>query len=244
MIKRQDLIDSLIFSLAIGNTNDPILNSITGEQLETLLIQKSKQLGLPYPVIPSDEEGLLLCLVKKEVYWKMATNSAPLYPLNLEGLQVKKDVRFDHYMKLIEKVESEYTFIINDPKRTSVIQGDILINKPYTRTKYYKYRTLPIVFLEVDKITSNALYFSIDYNDLRLGDFHKSKVYVHTEPIWDKYDEMINDQAKVVHILENPRKRHFKVGDLEPSTSYYVLLEVELVHGEKIYVEMEGITSE
>ena len=244
MIKRQDLVNSLKFSLAIGDTNDPILNSISEEQLETLLIQKSHQLGIPYPVVPREEEALLLCLVKKEVYWKMATNSAPLYPLDLEGLKVKKDVRFDHYMKLIEWVEKEYTSIINDPKRTSVIQGEILINKPYTRSRYNKYYEEPIIFLEVDKITDTSVYFSINYNDLKVGDFNKTNVYVHTETIWDKYDDVLNKQAKKVLTIETIHKKNFKIGDLKPNTKYHVLLEIELVRGMKIYVETEVSTNE
>lgn len=244
MIKRQDLVNSLKFSLAIGDTNDPVLNSISDEQLETILIQKSHQLGVPYPVVPREEEALLLCLVKKEVYWKMATNSAPLYPLDLEGLKVKKDVRFDHYMKLIEGVEKEYTSIINDPKRTSVIQGEILINKPYTRARYNKYYEEPTLFLEVDKKTDTSIYFSINYNDLQVGDFNKTNVYLHTDLIWDKYDDVLNDQAKKVHTLEHIRKKHFKIIGLEPNTKYNVLLEVELVRGFKVYVETEVCTNE
>lgn len=244
MIKRQDLVDSLKFSLAIGDTNDPVLNSISDEQLETILIQKSHQIGIPYPVVPMDEEALLLCLVKKEVYWKMATNSAPLYPLDLEGLKVKKDVRFDHYIKLIDWVEKEYTSIINDPKRTSVIQGEILINKPYTRVKYDKYYKTPTLFLEVDDKTDTSIYLSINYNDLHIGDFHKANVYLHTDIIWDKYDETLNAQAKKVHTLEHIRKKHFKISGLEPNTKYHILLEVELVRGLKVYVETEVCTND
>lgn len=244
MIRRQDLVDSLKFSLAIGDTNDPILNSISEEHLETLLIQKSRQIGIPYPVVPSEDEGVLMCLVKKEVYWKMATNSAPLYPLNLEGLQVKKDVRFDHYMKLIEYVEKEYTSIINDPKRTSIIQGEILINKPYTRARYDKYYNVPTIFLEVDKQTDTSIYFSINYNDLQVGDFHKANVYIHTEEIWNKYEDKFNDDAKKVMTLEHIRKKFFKVSDLVPSTKYHVLLEVKLLRGQTVFVEVEVSTSE
>lgn len=241
-IQRPDIIKYLKFLLAIGDTYDPVLNGITDAQLEQVVLTTSNQLGFDYPRIPKQDEALLYCLARKEIYWKMATVSAPLYNLELEGMKVSKKVRFDHYMSLIQQVEEEYTSILNDPRRLSVQQGEVIIRKPYTMGKYLKTYELPTPFLYIDKAYTNSFELSIDYNDLQIGDFHESTIYICTEPIWDKYEEKINPKATKVAIIKTPRKPYLRIPNLQPNTKYYILLEVSLVLGLKVQVEIEGVT--
>lgn len=244
MNKHPRLVKYLQFSLAIGDTNDPTLNSLTEDELELVLEKCATQMDLSYPFIPNEEESILICLAKKEIYWRMATVSAPLYQLDLEGLKVSKQVRFDHYIALIKQVDDEYKALINDPKRVSVTQGDIMIRKPYTFSKYITNYNIPTINMQVDKATSSTLEISILYNDLIGKDFSEANVYIHTQPIWDKYESVLNKDAVKKLTLKTFKTPYFRLKDLDSNTKYYVLLEVVLLNGNvKTYTEIEGDTS-
>ena len=244
MIQRPDLTKYLFSILAIGQTNDSVLNAITEEDLEEYLTRVSTSLGMTYPNVPKEDEAIILCLAKKEVYWKMATASAPLYALNLEGLKVDKDVRFDHYLKLIQEVEKEYYTLTNDPNRVKISVGEVIIDKPYT----YKTRTLnyqlPTITPNIDKVAANSMDISLSYEGLKVRDYKKTVVYICQEPIWDKYEEIINPLATKVITLESPRKCHFRIKDLEPNTHYYLMVQVHLNNELIAYSEIEGDTNE
>lgn len=244
MTQRPDLTKYLFSVLAIGQTNDSVLNAITEEDLEEYLIKVSSTLSINYPKVPKEDEAIIVCLAKKEVYWKMATASAPLYALNLEGLKVDKDVRFDHYLKLIQQVEVEYNQLINDPNRVKVSVGEVIIDKPYT----YKTRTLnyqlPTITPTIDKVAANSMDISLSYEGLQVRDYKKTVIYICKEPVWDKYEEIINPLATKVMTIENPRKCHFRIKDLEPNTHYYLMVQVLLNNELIAYEEIEGDTNE
>lgn len=242
VILQPELVKYLRFTLSIDTTSDPVLKKVTDAELEEVLKRKAQHLKYDYDNIPKDEEQLVICLARKEIYWKMATNSAPLYRLDIEGLEVAKEVRFDHYMALVQETDVEYYKLINDPSRLTVEQGEILVRKQYAMDKYLLNYKMPKITLHVDKATQSTLDISIEYKNLILHDFREAKLYVCTEPIWDKYDEVINPKAKEVCVFKTPKKPYCRVKDLEVGTKYYLALEVVLIRNIKVYVEIEGGT--
>ena len=242
MIQRPDLTKYLKNILAIGQTNDSVLNAITEEDLEDYLIRVSMTMGYTYPRIPKEDEPIILCLARKEVYWKMATASAPLYALNLEGLKVDKDVRFDHYLKLIQEVQEEYNALIQDHNRVKVNVGEVIIDKPYThKTRMANYK-LPTILVNIDKAANHSMDISLAYEDLKATDYKQTDIYICKEPIWDVYEEIINPLATKVFTVENSRKCHFRIKDLEPNTHYYLMVQVKLNNELISYTEIEGDT--
>ena len=241
-IQRKDLTGYLFNILAIGQTYDSVLNAITEEELEVILKMKCSLLGHQYPIIPTEDVPLLICLARKEVYWKMATASAPLYKLNLEDLSVDKNVRFDHYLKLIQQVDKEYEQLLKDPNRVKISVGDIIIDKPYTYAKRMENYVAPTTIINIDGATTNSFEIALQYMNLKARDYKETIVYVCTEPIWDKYEETINPLAKQGLVIKNSTKSFFRLRDLEPNTHYYILVEVILHNGVKTYTEIEGDT--
>lgn len=240
-IQNEQLVRYFKFQLTIEGTTDPVLSKLTDEELETVLIQKCKTMKLDYPNVPDSEEDLLLCQARKEIYWKMATLSAPLYRLNLDGLSVAKEVRFDHYMKLISEVEKEYLTILNDPRRVLVQNGEVLVEKYYNKRKYYNNYVIPNIKLNIDKVNKSQSDFSINYNNLIHGHFGSTDIYVCDEPVLDKYnDDAINPKATLVKRTTDIHDIYFRVTK-ESTTNYYVLLETTLRNGLKAFSEVEVV---
>lgn len=241
-IPSMDLVKYLYNILAIGKTNDSVLNAITEEELETILIKCSTTLGHVYPNIPIEDEPLVICLAKKEVYWKMATATAPLYSLNIDGLSVAKSVRFDHYLSLIKEVENEYNSLSQDYNRVKITVSDIIVDKPYTFNTRRANYVLPTTILKVDKAATTTLDVSMTYNNLKIKDYQETVIYLSEEPIWDKYDEVISPLATKTLVMRDPRKTYFRLKDLKPNTHYYILAQVKLFNGLMSYTEIEGDT--
>lgn len=241
-IPTMDLVKYLYNILAIGKTNDSVLNAITEEELETILIKCSTTLGHTYPNIPREDEPLVICLARKEVYWKMATATAPLYALNLDGLSVAKNVRFDHYLALIREVENEYQSLIKDHNRVKIMVSDVTVDKPYTYNTRRANYVLPTALLQIDKATTTSMDLAITYNNLKVKDYQETVIYFGEEPVWDKYDEVISPLATKQVVMRDPRKSYFRIKDLKPNTHYYILAQIKLLNGLVSYIEIEGDT--
>ena len=71
--------------------------------------------------------------VLRDVYWKLALASAPMYEISVDGLKVSKQTRFEHYFSLIQQLNSQIGDLLEDNPslgfasvkvETSVIQKD------------------------------------------------------------------------------------------------------------------------
>lgn len=59
--------------------------------------------------LPEDAVYPIILLAKKELYYTLAVKEAPLYDIGADNNNyLKRSQRFDHYMKLIAQVDSEY----------------------------------------------------------------------------------------------------------------------------------------
>lgn len=241
MVQRQDLVSQLTFVLGVGDTNDSVLNALTSDQLEDILRLKSAQLDISYPNVPREYEQVLICLAKKEVYWKMAIVSAPLYPLDLDGLKVSKNIRFDHYMTLVQEATKEYTTIMNDPNRITVKYGDLLVDKYYNKRKQYINYDLPTVYLNVDNIGENTIDLSFSYGNLIVSDFVRANIYIGDKPLYDKYEDIIIKEAKKVATITDVRKQYIRIHEVDTLKPIYLLLEVQLKNGLVAYTEAKGV---
>ena len=240
-MKREDLVKYIQFYLSQENNSDPVVKSITPEDINTVLKRQCTSLNLDYEDLPPTSEGILICLTRKELYWKLATASAPMYELNMDGLKVSKQTRFDHYLKLIQQVEQEYINLINDPNRTLVTTGEAIIQKPYTMDNYVKSYKIPRIDLEVDNINPDNIELSFDFGHVDPKDYLGTELYIHTSPIVDKYDNnRVAKEAKLVLSSNNIRQVCHRVKGITPqSQTYYVMLLVKLRHGFKTYCEKE-----
>lgn len=237
MILRQDLVDRLKFHLSTGQITDPTLTTITDQDLDDILKQKTLSLGYFYPDIPLANEEAVMLLTRKEIYWKMALVSAPLYEMSMGDLQVSKQVRFDHYIQLIEMVEKDYKDLKNDPNKVKIEVQDTLVNTVYNQRKIVNNFVIPTVKLNVDSVILDRVNIDIQYINLNPKDFVYITVYTSDEPLVDKYSNEAFDTSKGTHHLEirDIHKKFFNI--VKPKK--YISAVLKLYNGLESYTELE-----
>ena len=243
----KDLVDTIKFALAIGvgSVTDPSLEEITDEQIEMLIKQHCRSLSINYNNIEAEDEAFIICLVRKDIYWRMATLNAPLYELQMDGLKVAKHTRFEHYFKLIQEMEKEYLSIKNDPNRVKVKAVDVYINRAYNLRKQFNNYEVPDIEIEVDEILENGYNISIDIDRVNTRDYVSTKVYFSNSPILDRYNNnSISEKARLVFNTKNIHSRMLRVAYEDVNRTNYLLLVVELRNGLKAYHELEVTPNE
>ncbi len=125
----QQIIQYLRSSMMISDPNigeDSAYLSLTDEEL---LLYLNVTLGRYYPQvrsadsIPNNLIYPVTLLTKKDLFYTLATSTAPLFDLGADNNNyLKRSQRFDHYLKLIAQVEEEYqNYLENGGEGGSVI---------------------------------------------------------------------------------------------------------------------------
>lgn len=235
------------FSLSIGadNITDPSLESLTDEQLMDSLTHQCFKIGEDPNNISEDRIAELTCLVRKDVYWRMATINAPLYELQMDGLKVAKHTRFEHYLQLIQEIDKEYQALKNDPSRVKIQQGNLFVNRYYNKRIQFNSFKVPEVLIAVDDVLENGYNLSIDLSKVKPEDYVQTLIYFSETPIVDKYENnRISEKAKIVFNSSNYHNTFLRIKDINVLTTNYILLVVKLKNGLKALHELEVIPNE
>ena len=221
---------------------DPVFLSLTNEELESVIIVALSKESPKNTVdnIPMDVLYTVILVAKKELYYQLASKSAPLYPLSLgDDGGVKKNVRFDHYMKLITEVNKEYDTFKSTGTPISV--GNILLPSRYFSKRNYDLATPPSGVLIADLVKSTSVELIWTVRDINR--FYSYLLYKSSEPIVDLYakDPIKTSAVKVTEIFDI-HKTTFRIEGLTPSTLYYVALVVQEANGLKGFSEISFIT--
>lgn len=245
-----ELINYIKFQLSMGSNSDPVVATITDEEIDVLVKIHCGTLSLNYPQIPYSYMQMMSCLVRKELYWKLATSSAPLTALGVDGTSLNKNQRFDHYTLLIQEVTKEYEGILNNPmqlpedfQKGSLKSYTLVNEKPYALEGYIKAYKLPKVSLSLDSLTEEYLEVSLDLSKVNRIDFVKTSLYLNEiQSIKDEYSieanlsEGTELKYQTYDINKVKARIPHKTGILTPK---YVLLEVTLKYNMKAYYELE-----
>lgn len=195
---------------------------------------------------PNEEYYFVLLLAKREIYYRLATTTAPFYPLSAEGASLEKNVRFDHYIKLVETVTEEYDNMYekvygnsgdDDPTGTGGVlttYNTKLYGKPYLR-RYDILSDDIFVELHASGITETSVNLDwTRFDTIGGSDFLEYRIYASEEMIYDEYSPL-GDSIKIkpLYIIENVRKTKIRVTDLEPGKEYFLLVEVKSTRGQK-----------
>lgn len=170
---------------------------------------------------PQNELPFLILLGRKELYYRLATVSAPFYPLSAEGAELRKDYRFEHYMSLIRVITKEYDSLMERYRSSMGVEHGVLLkNKPHLRHLQYN---------DLEPPTFN-LYTEQDSNSLILkwtkfkciGDsFWAYKVYVSNT----KLDEFSNiDELTPIIEETNIHNTTHKINNLEEQLYYFLIV--------------------
>lgn len=172
---------------------------------------------------PQNEENFLVLLAKKELYYRLATSTAPLYPLSAEGAELRKDVRFDHYMSLIRRVEIEYSSEWNKFDSSREVEShNVFLDRNHLTVYNYENANKPKVTLTAVNVRDTSIDLAWDKFEVERGKFYSYTLYIGTSPIYDDFTEEISsDAVKEVTIFDIHRTKH-RISYLLPNTTYYV----------------------
>lgn len=238
-----------------GSTTDPVYLSMTDADV-LLLIQVACCRDYPayagMSSIPDDSVYPVMLLAKKELYFKLATDSAPLYPIKSGSDELQKNIRFDHYIALVKETDKEY----QEWTDSSVVLGSTygtgsvtvtLANKYYSSTNYNT-QPLPQVMVSVDSVTSSEA--DISWSVRKVECFYNYLVYLSNAQIIDVYNEdeksyrqfKIADSAQKKMEILNIRDSHARLSGLSSNTGYNVCVIVQERNGLKGYQEVQFST--
>lgn len=250
MLNKEDLIKYLRQSLKLQDPeieNDPDYKFEDTELLDIIkMVMLSRDPSFTFDNLPEGEIPLIMILCKKEIFWRLATSSAPYYPISAEGATLQKNVRFDHYLALIKQLESEYQYTLSLGNHIDISksQGELIID-----SRYFSHRNRVLakdiqIKLNVDRVTTNSIDISWSVNNLNKTRFYKYIVYLDTKPVVDFYeDEVVREDAKLKE-YNDVRRNKTRLKDLEDNTTYYIALEVQEQNGLRAFNQIKVVTEE
>lgn len=229
--------------------NDSKYLSMTDEDLElylTVALSRDFASVRSLDALPKASVYPLLLLAKKELYYALAVIEAPLYDMTADSNnQLKRDQRFQHYMKLIAQVDEEYNTYNSENEtgtHNTLTTYDVLLSNRYFTPRYRNKSTVPVVSLFADNVTTN----SVDLSWERIvNNFAEFRVYISKEPIYDPYNlkQPVSEDAKLVFKVRSDTQHMCRITDLEENTVYYILIVYYDKSGLKGYSQISIDTS-
>ncbi len=213
--------------------NDPAYQFSDEDLYAILEVSAPIHRGLTIDETPDSEFYMVLLLAKREVYYRLATTTAPFFKIEADDSRLEKNMRFDHYMKLVEAVTEEYNKLYEekfDDDGTGTggvitVYNSKLYGKPYMR-RYQQLNDHQDVNLVISGITETTV--NLDWNryfTTHGADFKCYEIYVSEEMIFDEYSLI---EKPIEHLplytITDPRKTKVRVSDLSPGKTYHVLV--------------------
>ncbi len=175
---------------------------------------------------------LLPLYAKRELYFALAVKVAPLEDLGADNNNyIKRDQRFQHYIKLIGQVDDEISGFLNDGDGAGGgggTNGYVLTYNTTLVDRYataYNYRALkpPTVSIVVSGITPHSV--EIAWKTSYISKFLNYRVWAGKESIYDPYTEAkISEGIKPIFFSRDPHSSMVRITDLEPNTNYYFVV--------------------
>ena len=226
----QQLIQYLRSSMMISDPNigeDSAYLSLTDEEL---LLYLNVTLGRYYPQvrsvdsIPNNLIYPVTLLTKKDLFYTLATSTAPLFDLGADNNNyLKRSQRFDHYLKLIAQVEDEYqNYLENGGEGGNVITTHNVILPTRYNTRYnYENGIIPTPIITVDQIGED--YADISW-EVHLSKFFRYKVYLSESPIvmLDGFNTKISSEADLLYTIQDVHKKQCRISGLDKNKTYHV----------------------
>jgi hypothetical protein len=228
---------------------DPTYLTLTDDDVKLYLEVVRTRDFAKYPtldLLPTECVYPLILLAKKELYFALATSSAPLIDLVADNNnQLKRGQRFEHYYKLIALVDTEYNQYIKDGgagTHNTLTSYDVLLSNKYYSKRNYELGVVPALFLSVEGLSANTVEIQWEPT---VGRFLNYRVYISKTPILDLFaDEVVSKDAMLVKTIFDSKKTMCRLEGLEPETEYYILVSVQDKTTLTGYQEIAVMTSE
>jgi hypothetical protein len=146
--------------------------------------------------LPKSDFYYVVLLAKKEIFYRLASSTAPFYPLSAEGAKLEKNVRFDHYLALIKVIMDEYESMTSGSSGGNEDSGgtggviqtyqSVVWGKPYAN-RYMDLAETPLVELTLSGISETSVNLDwTKYENIHGTHFHRYHVYFN-KSIYDEY---------------------------------------------------------
>ena len=183
-----DLLKSLSFALSRDSSSDPVCKSITDEDIMHLIKSIAENNGVDLEDFDSTKGSYLQMLVLRDIYWKLALASAPLYEVSVDGLKVSKQTRFEHYFSMIQQLNSQIASLLQaNPSLgfASVKVETAVIQKDYVNSNLRSMVRKSKSNIVVERKDAENTYLEIKFKDVNITRF---KVYYNPSlPVVDEY---------------------------------------------------------
>jgi hypothetical protein len=255
--------ESVIVQDPSGTTAaDPAYLSMTDEELERVL---TVALSRDYPWtsinnITNDILYPVVILARKELYYRLASNTAPLYSIGFGDSSLRKNLRFDHYTKLINETNKEY----QDYRNTGILvqSTDAVISSRYYSKRSFENQVPPVISANIDNVYQDSAEISWSVQGIKR--FNSYIVLLDTAQIVDPYQEggmaeeaslysssarmdtvsiglinsfKVSDTSQRLTQIYNVHNTMFRVTGLTANTAYHVAVVVQEMNGLKSYSE-------
>ena len=186
--------------------------------------------------VPEEAIYPIMLLARRELYFKLATISAPLYNLSADGASLSQTQRFEHYMALIKQLDSEYqNYEENGGSNGTVTTYNARISNRYATRYNVLTSPIPSVSFYVDSVGDTYAEFSWEADSHRI-DFRSYQVYLSSEgEVFDEYENKVNSSAKLVVTIKDVWQKKCRIKGLVPKTKYYAGVIIETSEGKKGY---------
>lgn len=218
---------------------------------EDLLLYLNTAMGRNYPdipdlkFIPSDAVYGLIILAKRELYYTLASKSAPLYDMGADNNNyLKRSQLFEHYMKLAEDAGKEYDNWLENGGGEDALgtlrSYNVVLSDRYATKYNYENSKQPKVILYDSEVTNDSA--TVQWTVRNIGRFFSYKVYISTEPILDMFSldsNHIKEGSKPIADIRDIHQTGCKITNLEADTQYYIAVVVSNLTGLRGYAQIE-----
>lgn len=236
----QYLIDSTLLDSPV-TSNDPTFAQVKScaNQIITETLQEK---GYTASTLPYSYQEYVLLLAKKEVYFRLATLTAPEFNMETEFSKLLQGDRWQHYYKLLELTIKEISRIEEESSFNTITTGEVIISGRNGSYRNYRLAEDFDGSLEISSITSNSANLTWDkfYN----SEFAGYKIYLSKSPIYDEFDELEIDSATIESsfIITDVHKTKLRINGLNSNTLYYLVFIYQHVNGYKDIISMTFTT--
>lgn len=217
----QYLIDSTLLDSPVISADPTFFQIKSG--LSLVIQQAVKDTGYTVETLPSQLENYVLLLAKKEIYFRLATLTAPEYNMETEFSKLLKGNRWEHYYKLLEVTLKEIKRLEDEGIVTSIDVGDLVITGRNGSQRNYRLATSYAGNLSISNVTPTTV--DISWLKFLGSEFAGYDIMIGTSPIYDEYEEEQINQANIDKRVKvtDVQRSNYRMKSLTPNTLHYLV---------------------
>jgi hypothetical protein len=173
--------------------------------------------------LPDEDKYLVLLMSKKEIWFRLASSMAPYYPIKSDDGSLEQNVRFDHYIKLVQETSKEYVTLIAGGGTGGVAQAyDVLCKNYHYSLREYNLANKPLVTLTLSGATATTINCDWTKFSVKAGLFLCYKIFYSTSAIVDEYAEEVIPANLTGYLINDIHRLKYKITGLTPGTTYHI----------------------